>query len=247
MDKSATLSTARRRSSDWSDSSRTTGSVARLLCDRSRWPPGQVWLSSTHVPRMALESAVDCPDHDNPGLEVAICEETERRAGSGNRSANKPFPEGETGMTSNHLTRRTALVFSAACPPLPCPAASRAEGLTCRMSTPGRGPAHRHRLHRAPCHNDGVQRPRHRRRRCCRRPGSGAGQPRRNRVAHRRPALRRGRPLCRQGHHRRLIDQHVHPVLGALTITTEVIAIEDWDLPTGFSAAALTPEAYLSP
>ncbi len=43
-----------------------------------------------------------------------------------------------------------------------------------------------------------------------------------------------------------LIDQHVHPVLGALTITTEVIAIEDWDLPTGFSAAALTPEAYLA-
>lgn len=41
-----------------------------------------------------------------------------------------------------------------------------------------------------------------------------------------------------------LIDQHVHPVLGALTITAEVIAIEDWDLPTGFAEAALTPEDY---
>ncbi len=43
-----------------------------------------------------------------------------------------------------------------------------------------------------------------------------------------------------------LIDQHVHPVLGALTITTAVIAIEDWDLPTGFSEAARTPEDYIS-
>jgi predicted amidohydrolase YtcJ len=43
-----------------------------------------------------------------------------------------------------------------------------------------------------------------------------------------------------------LIDQHVHPVLGALTITTAVIAIEDWDLPTGFSEAARTPEAYIA-
>lgn len=43
-----------------------------------------------------------------------------------------------------------------------------------------------------------------------------------------------------------LIDQHVHPVLGALTITAEVIAIEDWDLPTGFAEAALTPEDYIA-
>lgn len=43
-----------------------------------------------------------------------------------------------------------------------------------------------------------------------------------------------------------LIDQHVHPVLAALTITAEMIAIEDWDLPTGFSRAALTPEVYIA-
>lgn len=41
-----------------------------------------------------------------------------------------------------------------------------------------------------------------------------------------------------------LIDQHVHPVLAALTMTLEIIAIEDWDLPTGFSRAALTPEDW---
>jgi predicted amidohydrolase YtcJ len=43
-----------------------------------------------------------------------------------------------------------------------------------------------------------------------------------------------------------LVDQHVHPVLAALTITAEVIAIEDWDLPTGFARAALTPEDYVA-
>jgi hypothetical protein len=43
-----------------------------------------------------------------------------------------------------------------------------------------------------------------------------------------------------------LIDQHVHPVLAALTITSTVIAIEDWDLPTGFSPAARTPEDFLA-
>jgi predicted amidohydrolase YtcJ len=43
-----------------------------------------------------------------------------------------------------------------------------------------------------------------------------------------------------------LIDQHVHPVLGALTITTAAIAIEDWDLPTGLSEAARTPEDYIA-
>ena len=30
-----------------------------------------------------------------------------------------------------------------------------------------------------------------------------------------------------------MIDQHVHPVLAALTMTLEIIAIEDWVLPTG--------------
>ncbi|MCE6967432.1 amidohydrolase [Cereibacter sphaeroides] len=43
-----------------------------------------------------------------------------------------------------------------------------------------------------------------------------------------------------------LIDQHVHPVLAALTMTAKVIAIEDWDLPTGFSPAARTPEDYIA-
>ncbi len=41
-----------------------------------------------------------------------------------------------------------------------------------------------------------------------------------------------------------LIDQHVHPVLAALTMTLEIIAIEDWALPAGTSKAALTPEDY---
>lgn len=43
-----------------------------------------------------------------------------------------------------------------------------------------------------------------------------------------------------------LIDQHVHPVLAALTMTLEIIAIEDWALPSGTSKAALTPEDYLA-
>lgn len=43
-----------------------------------------------------------------------------------------------------------------------------------------------------------------------------------------------------------LIDQHVHPTLAALILTVDVIAIEDWDLPTGFSKAALTPADYLA-
>jgi predicted amidohydrolase YtcJ len=41
-----------------------------------------------------------------------------------------------------------------------------------------------------------------------------------------------------------LIDQHVHPVLAALTLTVEIIAIEDWVLPTGTSPAALDPDSY---
>lgn len=42
-----------------------------------------------------------------------------------------------------------------------------------------------------------------------------------------------------------LIDQHVHPVLAALTLTVEIIAIEDWVLPGGTSKAALDPQSYL--
>jgi predicted amidohydrolase YtcJ len=41
-----------------------------------------------------------------------------------------------------------------------------------------------------------------------------------------------------------LIDQHVHPLLGASTLTTEIIAPEDWVLPTRTFAAATTPERY---
>ncbi|WP_305985149.1 amidohydrolase [Roseibium sp. MMSF_3544] len=41
-----------------------------------------------------------------------------------------------------------------------------------------------------------------------------------------------------------LIDQHVHPFLAALTLTAEIIAIEDWNLPTGLTPAARSPEEY---
>jgi predicted amidohydrolase YtcJ len=41
-----------------------------------------------------------------------------------------------------------------------------------------------------------------------------------------------------------LIDQHLHPFLGALTLATEVIAIEDWVLPTRTFKAANSPEEY---
>jgi predicted amidohydrolase YtcJ len=41
-----------------------------------------------------------------------------------------------------------------------------------------------------------------------------------------------------------LIDQHLHPVLGASTLTTEVIAPEDWVLPHRTHLAANTPKEY---
>ncbi len=41
-----------------------------------------------------------------------------------------------------------------------------------------------------------------------------------------------------------LIDQHLHPILGALTLAVEVIAPEDWILPGRRSRAAMTPEDY---
>lgn len=41
-----------------------------------------------------------------------------------------------------------------------------------------------------------------------------------------------------------LIDQHLHPILGAATLTTEVIAIEDWVLPERTFRAAHSPEEY---
>ena len=41
-----------------------------------------------------------------------------------------------------------------------------------------------------------------------------------------------------------LIDQHLHPILGALTLAVEVIAIEDWVLPTGIRKAAHDEAAY---
>jgi predicted amidohydrolase YtcJ len=42
------------------------------------------------------------------------------------------------------------------------------------------------------------------------------------------------------------IEQHLHPVLAALTLTTEVISIEDWDLPGKSFKAALTPKEYVA-
>ena len=40
------------------------------------------------------------------------------------------------------------------------------------------------------------------------------------------------------------IDQHLHPVLGALTLSVEVIAPEDWPMPSKTFKAAATPEEY---
>lgn len=42
-----------------------------------------------------------------------------------------------------------------------------------------------------------------------------------------------------------LIDQHLHPVLAALTLTVDIIAIEDWVLPTGTSKAAIDAKSYM--
>ena len=41
-----------------------------------------------------------------------------------------------------------------------------------------------------------------------------------------------------------LIEQHVHPVLAALTMSSHVISIEDWDSIDGFSPAVRDPEGY---
>ena len=38
-----------------------------------------------------------------------------------------------------------------------------------------------------------------------------------------------------------LIDQHLHPILGALTLSTEVIAPEEWALPERTFKATTTP------
>jgi predicted amidohydrolase YtcJ len=40
------------------------------------------------------------------------------------------------------------------------------------------------------------------------------------------------------------VEQHVHPVLAALTMATKVISIEDWDTIDGFSPAVRDPEGY---
>lgn len=42
------------------------------------------------------------------------------------------------------------------------------------------------------------------------------------------------------------IDQHLHPILGALTLATEVIAPEEWPLPGRTFKAAATPEEFRS-
>jgi predicted amidohydrolase YtcJ len=41
-----------------------------------------------------------------------------------------------------------------------------------------------------------------------------------------------------------LIDQHLHPILGATTLMTEVIAPEDWTMPSRSFPAATTPDEY---
>jgi len=41
------------------------------------------------------------------------------------------------------------------------------------------------------------------------------------------------------------INQHDHPWLGALTLTSHIISIEDWDLPSGFFPKASNPEEYI--
>ncbi len=41
-----------------------------------------------------------------------------------------------------------------------------------------------------------------------------------------------------------LIDQHLHPLLGAATLVTEVIAVEDWVMPDKTLPAARSPEDY---
>lgn len=43
-----------------------------------------------------------------------------------------------------------------------------------------------------------------------------------------------------------LIDQHLHPILGALTLAVEVIAPEDWELPGVVFKASGTPDDYLA-
>jgi predicted amidohydrolase YtcJ len=43
-----------------------------------------------------------------------------------------------------------------------------------------------------------------------------------------------------------LIDQHLHPLLGASTLATQVISTEDWNLPDVTFPAAHTPEQYLA-
>lgn len=43
-----------------------------------------------------------------------------------------------------------------------------------------------------------------------------------------------------------LIEQHLHPLLGALSLSAVIISIEDWDVPGNVSKAALDNAAYVS-
>ena len=43
-----------------------------------------------------------------------------------------------------------------------------------------------------------------------------------------------------------LIDQHLHPLLGAATLSMTVISTEDWVLPDHTAPAAHSPEEYLA-
>jgi predicted amidohydrolase YtcJ len=42
------------------------------------------------------------------------------------------------------------------------------------------------------------------------------------------------------------VEHHLHPLLGALTMALEIIAIEDWTVPGKFSQAVLTQEEYVA-
>ena len=42
------------------------------------------------------------------------------------------------------------------------------------------------------------------------------------------------------------IEHHIHPLLGAMTMSAEVIAIEDWAIPGRYSKAATSNEEYVA-
>ena len=43
-----------------------------------------------------------------------------------------------------------------------------------------------------------------------------------------------------------LIEQHLHPILSALSLTSEVIANDEWELPGRLCKAATSPEEFIA-